>query len=55
MNTYKVYTLKLAHKLIQEGFRCVETLPNKDKPWFNVYCFEDSQELRSYIRAYRSK
>ena len=50
MKTYKIFTLKLAHKLIQNGFKCVETLPNKEKPWLYVYGFEDSQELREFIR-----
>lgn len=49
--TYKVFTLKLADKLRKQGFRIVDVQPNKDKPWFNVYCFENTAELRAAIEA----
>ena len=50
MKTYKIFTLKMARALIDQGYKVVETLPNKEKPWLNVYCFEDSRELRSAVK-----
>ncbi len=37
--TFKVFSLKLARLLLENGYRCLEVLPQKDKPWFNVYGF----------------
>lgn len=48
-NTYKVFTLKLARILCDRGFTVVGTAPNAQKPWLNVYLFEDSEELRQNI------
>ena len=53
MKTYKIFTLKLAHFLTQRGFRIVGTLPNKDKPYLNVYEFEYSPELIEAMREYK--
>lgn len=50
-NTYKVFTLKLANELRKLGFRIVDVQPNRDKPWLNVYCFENTEELREAIEA----
>lgn len=38
--TNKVFTVKLARKLCDLGFIIVGTV---QKPWLNVYLFEDSQ------------
>ena len=53
--TYKVFTLKLARQLIEKGFNCIEVLPNRDKPWLNVYGFENTQELKDTVTALTSK
>ena len=53
MKTYKIFTLKVAHYLTQKGFRVVGTLPNKDKPWLNVFEFEDSPEFRACLQTYK--
>ena len=45
-NTYKVFTLRIARALCDRGYRIVKTIPNFQKPWLNVYLFEDSEELR---------
>lgn len=52
-NTYKVFTLKLARILCDLGFIIVGTVPNIQKPWLNVYLFEDSQELRNAVQRYK--
>lgn len=48
--TYKVFTLKLARLLCEKGFIVIGTLPNAQKPWLNVYLFEDSAELREAVK-----
>lgn len=55
MITYKVFTLALARLLIDNGFICVEVKPNREKPWLNVYGFEDTPELRELISSYKNK
>lgn len=52
--TFKVFTLKLARLLLENGFRCVEVLPSKEKPWLNVYGFQDSPELRQFVSKYKN-
>lgn len=54
-NNYKVFTLKLARKLCELGFKVVGTAPNAQKPWLNVYLFEDTQELREAIEKYKGQ
>lgn len=49
MKTYKIFSLKLARKLTDRGFKLVGTLPNKDFPYLNVYCFEDSQKFHEAL------
>lgn len=49
-NTYKVFTLKLARKLCEQGFIVVGTQPNAQKPWLNVYLFDDTEELRQAVK-----
>ena len=52
-NTYKVFTLKLARILCDLGFIIIGTVPNVQKPWLNVYLFEDSQDLRDAVQKYK--
>ena len=51
-DTYKVFTVKLARKLCDLGFIIVGTVHNVQKPWLNVYLFEDSQDLRDAVQKY---
>ena len=51
--TYKIFTVKLARELCNRGFRMSGTVPNYEKPWLNVYLFEDSLELRNAVEHYR--
>ena len=47
---FKVYTKKLANTLCRQGFRVVGTTINNDKPWLNVFLFEDTPELREAVQ-----
>ena len=49
-NTYKVFTTKVANALCKRGFRVVGTAINNQKPWLNVFLFEDTEELRTAIK-----
>jgi hypothetical protein len=53
MTTYKVFSLALARQLIDMGFFCVEVIPNRNQPWLNVFCFEDTPELREIVENYK--
>lgn len=46
---YKVYSKRLASKLCKMGFRIVDTEPNNNKPWLNIFLFENSIELQEAI------
>lgn len=48
-NTFKVFTRKLAIKLREQGFQIVNTVINSKKPQFDIYCFEDTPELRKAV------
>lgn len=36
----KVYTLWIAERLCDQGFKIIDILPNVKKPWLKVYVFE---------------
>lgn len=48
-NTFKVFTRKLAIKLRERGFQIVKTEINNKQPQFDIYCFEDTNELRKAV------
>lgn len=48
-NEKKIFNRKLALKLRKKGFSIVKTEPNFYKPEFDVYIFEDSDELQSAL------
>ena len=47
-----IYSLRLARYLIDKGYYCAGTVPNPQKPWFNAYLFEASEELEAAITEY---
>ena len=46
MNTYGVHRGAIAHELMKRGFQLLKVEPNKKKPQFSVYHFEDSLEFQ---------
>lgn len=52
---YKIFTLSLARALIDKGHKVVMIMPNRNKPWLNVYCFADSPEIREEVRNITSQ
>ena len=49
---FKCFSARLASKLIKSGFKPVRTEPNMKKPQYDVFVFEDSEELRTIVNAY---
>lgn len=47
MNIYKIFKREIALKLIQQGNNLVYTEPNRNKIWFSVFCFENTEKLHS--------
>lgn len=43
---FRVYTRRIALELRKRGFRIVKTEVNENFPQYNVYLFEDNEELR---------
>ncbi len=54
-NTYKVFTTKIANALCKKGYRVIGTTINNQKPWLNVFLFEDTPELREDIQRLTKK
>lgn len=54
MAYFKCYSARLASYLRKQGFWIVGTEPNLKKPWFDVFLFEDTPELRKAIDKYCS-
>lgn len=53
MKGYQIYTKKLANYLCKQGFKVIGTDINNQKPWLNVFIFEDSKELRKEVKKWR--
>lgn len=51
---YKVFTLRLANILCEQGFKVCGTVPNAQKPWLYAYLFQDTIELREAIEKYKA-
>lgn len=49
MKHYIVFSLRLSKTLQAMGFTLVKVEPNRHRPNYNVYLFEDSAELREAI------
>ena len=47
--TYKIFRLDIARRLAKKGFHIEAVTPNKDKPWLNVYCFTDTENMRQAL------
>lgn len=53
-NIQKVFSKRLARALRFKGFAIVGTEPNKYKPQFDVYLFENSVDLQKAISELNS-
>lgn len=53
MEGYKIFSLRLARVLCDQGFKMIGTVPNAHKPWYDVYVFEDSDALRQAVSIYQ--
>lgn len=46
MKIFKCYSGRIANELRHKGFWIIGKEPNMKKPWFDVFLFEDTPELR---------
>lgn len=46
MKIFKVFKKSIALKLISEGYILQDIQPLNYKPWFSVFLFKDSEEIR---------
>lgn len=49
--TQKIYTLKLARRLCDQGFQIINVSPNPQKPWLNMYEFEATPEFMEVFNS----
>lgn len=49
MKIYKIFSKNKALELISMGNRNIYTEPNWRRPWFVVFCFEDTSKLHDDI------
>lgn len=49
MALYPIFMNTLAFKLERLGFKVIKITPNKKKPTYNVYWFEDTLELHNAL------
>ena len=54
-NEKKIFNRRLALALRKKGFDIVKTEPNFYKPEFDVYIFNDSEELQSALTEITQK
>lgn len=50
MNEYVIYSKRLANELVSRGFKLIRTELNIKYPKYLVFIFEDSKDLRSFIK-----
>lgn len=55
MKEKMIFSQKLVNFLAKKGFRVIRTQPNKKMPWYDVYIFEDSEELSNAIEEYNNR
>ena len=48
-NEYTIYARWLAYELRKQGFRIIRTEPNEQKPQYDTYIFENSEDLQIAI------
>ena len=52
---YIIYMPRIAAALREMGFKIIKVSPNIKKPQYDVYWFEDTEELRKAIPAAKEK
>ena len=50
MNEYIVFSKRLAKTLVNMGFELLRTEPNRERPQYDVFVFENTPILRSSIQ-----
>ena len=48
-NLKRIYTKSVALELRKRGFKIIRTEPNENKPEFDVYVFEETENLRKAL------
>lgn len=49
MNLYPIFMRRIAFRLEMRGFKVIKVEPNKKRPQYNVYYFEDTKELHDAL------
>ena len=44
---YPIFSRKIAYELEKQGFKVIKIAPNKKKPLFMVYYFNETFEIRA--------
>ena len=49
MREYVIFSKRLAKTLVSMGFELLRTEPNRERPQYSVFIFENTPSLRSSI------
>ena len=52
---YIVYSDKMAYKLIDDGFKLVKSMKDRDYAWRKIYFFTKSPELAYKVKQYSAQ
>ena len=55
MKDFNCYSAKLAGYLRKNGFKIIDKKINLTNPQYDVFVFEDTEELRKYVDKYCGK
>lgn len=50
MEYYVVYTRRMARELIKQGFNFIKTEIDNKNPRYDVYLFQDCEEIRKAVK-----
>ena len=53
--TYRIYSRRIALELRRKGFRIIGTDINENFPQYDVYLFEDTEQLREELTKLSKK
>lgn len=54
-NSYRIYSRRIALELRRKGFKIIGTDVNENFPQYDVYLFEDTEQLREELTKLSKK
>ena len=54
MKEYKIFSARLAKKLIKSGYHVIDIQPNNANPERTVFIFKGTNELINFVNGYKA-